>query len=43
MGAGSTFANVLLFLAALERVLSAAGYRAPAATAAAAAEAAARS
>ena len=31
MGAGSTLANVLLFLAALERVLSAAGYRAPAA------------
>ena len=31
MGAGSTLAKVLLFLAALERVLAAAGYRAPAA------------
>jgi alanine-glyoxylate transaminase / serine-glyoxylate transaminase / serine-pyruvate transaminase len=42
MGAGSTLANVLLFLTALERVLAAAGYRAPSASAAAnAAEAAA--
>ena len=42
MGAGSTLANVLLFLTALERVLSAAGYRSSSATAAAtAAEAAA--
>ena len=41
MGAGSTLANVLLFLTALERVLAASGYRAPSATAAAtAAEAA---
>ena len=43
MGAGSTLANVLLFLTALERVLSASGYKASsAATAATAAEAAAR-
>ena len=43
MGAGSTLANVLLFLAALERVLGASGYRVPSATAAAtAAEAAGR-
>jgi alanine-glyoxylate transaminase / serine-glyoxylate transaminase / serine-pyruvate transaminase len=43
MGAGSTLANVLLFLTALERVLGASGYRAPAATTAAtAAEAAGR-
>jgi alanine-glyoxylate transaminase / serine-glyoxylate transaminase / serine-pyruvate transaminase len=43
MGAGSTLANVLLFLTALERVLSAAGYRGPSeATAATAAEAAGR-
>ena len=43
MGAGSTLANVLLFLTALERVLAASGYRAPSATAAAtAAEAAGR-
>ena len=42
MGAGSTLANVLLFLTALERVLAAAGYRAPSASrAATAAEAAA--
>jgi alanine-glyoxylate transaminase/serine-glyoxylate transaminase/serine-pyruvate transaminase len=41
MGAGSTLANVLLFLTALERVLSAAGYRGPSAgVTAAAAEAA---
>jgi alanine-glyoxylate transaminase/serine-glyoxylate transaminase/serine-pyruvate transaminase len=41
MGAGSTLANVLLFLAALEHVLAASGYRAAsAATAAGAAEAA---
>jgi alanine-glyoxylate transaminase/serine-glyoxylate transaminase/serine-pyruvate transaminase len=41
MGAGSTLANVLLFLTALERVLSAAGYRGPSASVAAtAAEAA---
>ena len=33
MGAGSTLANVLLFLTALERVLAASGYRAPSATA----------
>ena len=32
MGAGSTLANVLLFLTALERVLAAAGYRAPSAS-----------
>jgi alanine-glyoxylate transaminase / serine-glyoxylate transaminase / serine-pyruvate transaminase len=45
MGAGSTLANVRLFLAALERALHAAGYdsRAPAAAAVAAAEAAAAS
>ncbi len=43
MGAGSTLANVLLFLTALERVLSASGYKASSATAAAtAAETAAR-
>ena len=43
MGAGSTLANVLLFLTALERVLSASGYKASSATTAAtAAEAAAR-
>ncbi len=43
MGAGSTLANVLLFLTALERVLSASGYKASSAAAAAtAAEAAAR-
>ena len=43
MGAGSTLSNVLLFLTALERVLSASGYKASSATAAAtAAEAAAR-
>jgi alanine-glyoxylate transaminase/serine-glyoxylate transaminase/serine-pyruvate transaminase len=42
MGAGSTLANVLLFLTALERVLAAAGYRASTASAAVtAAEAAA--
>jgi alanine-glyoxylate transaminase/serine-glyoxylate transaminase/serine-pyruvate transaminase len=42
MGAGSSLTNVLLFLSALERVLSASGYRAPAANAAmAAAESAA--
>jgi hypothetical protein len=41
MGAGSTLANVLLFLTALERVLAASGYRAASsATAARAAEAA---
>ena len=41
MGAGSTLANVLLFLTALERVLAKAGYRkAGHGTAAAAAEAA---
>ena len=41
MGAGSTLANVLLFLTALERVLGKAGYRkAGHGTAAAAAEAA---
>jgi alanine-glyoxylate transaminase / serine-glyoxylate transaminase / serine-pyruvate transaminase len=34
MGAGSSLANVLLFLTALERVLAAAGYRTPSATAA---------
>ena len=33
MGAGSTLANVLLFLTALERVLAASGYHAPSATA----------
>jgi len=37
MGAGSTLANVLLFLTALERVLAAAGYRTASTTAAAAA------
>jgi len=43
MGAGSTLANVLLFLTALERVLSASGYKASSATAVAtAAETAAR-
>jgi alanine-glyoxylate transaminase/serine-glyoxylate transaminase/serine-pyruvate transaminase len=43
MGAGSTLPNVLLFLTALERVLSASGYKTSSATAAAtAAEAAAR-
>ena len=43
MGAGSTLANVLLFLTALERVLSASGYKTASATAAAtAAQAAAR-
>jgi alanine-glyoxylate transaminase/serine-glyoxylate transaminase/serine-pyruvate transaminase len=42
MGAGSTLANVLLFLTALERVLAAAGYRtAPASAATHAAQAAA--
>ena len=43
MGAGSSLANVLLFLAALERVLSGAGYRTPTgARATSAAEAAAQ-
>jgi alanine-glyoxylate transaminase / serine-glyoxylate transaminase / serine-pyruvate transaminase len=43
MGAGSTLANVLLFVTALERVLAAAGYRRPSASlAATAAEAAGR-
>jgi alanine-glyoxylate transaminase/serine-glyoxylate transaminase/serine-pyruvate transaminase len=37
MGAGSTLPNVLLFLTALERVLSTAGYRAPSSRAAVAA------
>jgi hypothetical protein len=42
MGAGSSLSNVLLFLSALERVLSTSGYPAPAANAAmAAAESAA--
>jgi alanine-glyoxylate transaminase/serine-glyoxylate transaminase/serine-pyruvate transaminase len=42
MGAGSSLANVLLFLSALERALTASGYRAPAVNAAmAAAESAA--
>jgi alanine-glyoxylate transaminase / serine-glyoxylate transaminase / serine-pyruvate transaminase len=35
MGSGSTLANVLLFLTALERVLGASGYRVPSSTAAA--------
>ncbi len=42
MGAGSTLANVLLFLTALERVLGASGYRVPSAAAATAAESAGR-
>ena len=43
MGAGSTLANVLLFLSVFERVLRASGYEAPPAKAAlAAAEAAAK-
>ena len=43
MGAGSTLANVLLFVTALERVLAVAGYRGPSASlAATAAEAASR-
>jgi alanine-glyoxylate transaminase/serine-glyoxylate transaminase/serine-pyruvate transaminase len=41
MGAGSSLSNVLLFLTALERELSASGYRAPAANAAMAAAASA--
>jgi alanine-glyoxylate transaminase/serine-glyoxylate transaminase/serine-pyruvate transaminase len=42
MGAGSTLANVLLFLAALERVLGAAGHKHSAGAAAGAAKATAR-